>query len=464
MKKHIFKTIFIGCSVLCGTMLSAQGEPAVMVSEVIQIDETGARQYIGRLDAIKDATIPARVSGELMKCNFKEGDSVEAGTVLFELDDTIYQANRESAEAQVKQAKAQITQADALIVQAEAQITQAKAQITQANAQIEQANAQMQQANANKKYADGEFQRADDLRNVESQRNLDVATRDKALADAQIAAAKAQIAAANAAKATAEGNLKAAEASKATAVASKEAANATLASAKAALKNAETNLSYTKIKAPFSGKIGKATFSVGNYVTPSSGSLAQLTQINPVYVRFAISEPDYLKFVTEAFAKETDKSVKKNATELLKDYLSVYIVLSDRSPYDQPATITILDNKIDRSTGTLMVWATIDNSNYKLTPGAIVTVQVTKKVPEKKSAVPISAIQISQQGQFVWVLNPASNEVMPMPVKPGEIIGAHQIVSGLMPGQHVVVNGMHKIIPTPGKPSKVKPVYAPAAK
>lgn len=449
MKKTFFKTVIVACAAFSGAMLSAQGVANVVVSDVIELNETGMRQYIGRLDAINDATIPARVSGELMKCNFKEGDTVNKGDVLFELDDSIYLAARESAAAQVKQAEAQIEQA-------KAQIEQANAQIEQAEAQMEQAEAQKEQANATKKYADDEYARAEKLKNVEAQKTHDAAARDRALAKAQLAAADAQIAAAKAAKATAKGNKKAAEASV-------KAAEAALSSAKAALKNAEINLGYTKIKAPFTGKIGKATYSVGNYVTPSSGSLAQLTQVDPVYVRFSISEPDYLQFITDAYTLENDKNTKKNATELLSEYAGVYITLSDRKPYEQPATITIMDNKIDHSTGTLTLWATINNADFKLTPGAIVTVQMTKKVSAKKPAVPISAIQISQQGQFVWVLNPETNEVVPMPVKPGEIIGSHQIVSGLSVGQKIVIDGMHKIIPMPGKAPKVNPVYkAPA--
>ena len=447
MKINLFKSFLVCGATLCGTVLAAQGEPAVLVSDVVEVNETGIRQYIGRLDAINDATIPARVSGELMKCNFTEGEFVEKDAILFELDSEIYQAAYDSAAAQVKQAEAQIKQA-------KAQITQAKAQIAQADAQMKQAEAQIKQAKANKRYADDELTRAEKLKNVEAQKSHDAATRDQALAEAQLAGAEAQIAAAKAAKATAEGNLSAAEAAL-------EAANSALSAALAAQKNAEINLGYTKIKAPFSGKIGKATYSVGNYVTPASGSLAQITQINPVYVRFAISEPDYLNFVAAAANMElaNSGSVKKSAAELLKEYANVHITLSNKMAYDKPATITIVDNKIDRSTGTVMLWATIDNAKNHLTPGALVTVQLTKKIDVRKPAVPISAIQISQQGQFVWVLNPETNEVVPMPVQPGEIIGAHQIVTGLHPGQKVVIDGMHKIIPTPGKTPKVKPVY-----
>ncbi len=433
MKMNILKSFLVCGAALCGTVLPAQGVPAVLVSDVTEVNETGIRQYIGRLDAIHDAAIPARVSGELLKCNFKEGDFVRKDAVLFELDDSIYQAAYNSAEAQVAQANAQISQATA--------------QIKQANAQIAQANAQIKQAIATKKYADDELVRAEMLKNVEAQKSHDAAVRDQALAEAQLAGVEAQIAAANAAKATAEGQL--------------EAAKAALSAAKAALKNAAINLGYTKIKAPFSGKIGKATYSVGNYVTPNSGSLAQITQINPIYVRFSISEPDYLNFIAAAAGMEKAKSgsTKKSAAELLKEYAGVYITLSNKAKYDKPADITIVDNKIDRSTGTMMLWATLDNSEYQLTPGALVTVQMTRKTEAKKPAVPISAIQISPQGQFVWVLNPATNEVTSTPVKPGEIVGAYQIVSGVTPGQKIVVDGMHKIIAIPGQTPKVVPTY-----
>ena len=214
MKMNIFKTFLVCGAALCSTALAAQDVPAVLVSDVVEVSETNLRQYIGRLDAINDATIPARVSGELVKCNFKEGDFVQKDAILFELDDAVYRAAYESAEAQVKQAEAQI-----------------------------------KQANANKKYATDEFARAEKLKDVDARKAHDAATRDLALAEAQFAAAEAQIASANAAKATAEGNLNAAEAAF-------EAAKSTLAAAKAALKSAEINLSYTKIKAPFSGKIG----------------------------------------------------------------------------------------------------------------------------------------------------------------------------------------------------------------
>lgn len=414
---RLVKTLFFSCAALSGASLAAQGAPpAVTVTEVIELQETGIRTYIGRLDAMEDVTLPARVSGKIMKYHFKEGDFVKKGDLLIELEDDTYVAAVASAAAQLSQA--------------DAQIKQAEAQIKQAQAQIKQAHAQVKQAEANLKYAKDAFDRADKLREVDAEKAHDAAVRDLNLAEAQKSAAEGALAAANAAKAAAEGNLAAAHAAK--------------ASAAAALKNAQINLSYTKITAPFDGKIGKTTYSVGNYVTPSSGSLAQLTQFDPIYVKFAISEPDLIR----GFG--TVEALKKDAL--------VRIKLSDNSLYAATATITITDNKIDQSTGTLMLWAKIDNKDLRLTPGAVVEVLLSRKVQEKKPAVPISAIQISPKGQFVYVLNPANNQVFATPVVPGEIIGGMQIVNGLTPGQIIVIDGMHKIIPIPGQPSIVTPV------
>ena len=67
-------------------------------------------------------------------------------------------------------------------------------------------------------------------------------------------------------------------------------------SSEAALEKAKLNLSYTTIDAPFSGRIGKVSFDVGNIVNPQSGALAQLTDIDPIYVSFQVEESDYISY------------------------------------------------------------------------------------------------------------------------------------------------------------------------
>ncbi len=387
------KVKFTSAMILAGVLftavsLSAQQAPAVNVDTVTEAMETGTKKYIGKLTAIQDVALPARVSGKLLNCYFKEGGFVKKGDLLMQLEDTTYIAAQKAAQAQLMQAEAQMKQAEA----------------------------QMKQAEATLIYAEKNFKREKSLTDVNAQKEFDAAQRDYNTATANKAAAAASMAAATASKAAAE----------------------------AALLDANNNLSYTKIYADFPGKIGKATYSVGNYVTPSSGSLAQLVQFDPIYVRFAISEPDFMS----AFG---------DTNNLKKDGV-VRIRMANRELYPLTAKITIVDNKIDDRTGTITLWATMDNKDLVLTPGAIVDVLLSRASAVKKPAVPVSAIQTAKDGQFVWVLDEKTNIVSKQPVVAGEIIGSRQIVSGVTPGQVVVTDGMHKIIQMPGVPAAVSPV------
>lgn len=416
-----------------------------------------------------------------------EGQFVKKGDLLIKLEDTTYVAARDAARAQKEQAKAQIEQAKTQDLQADAQIEQANAQDLQANAQIEQANAQIEQANAQiaqanaliaqanaqikqaeaaQKYATENYERENKLKKISAEKTLEAATRDrdqaeaalaaarsqKAAADGQLAAAKAQLAAAKgqvasakAAKAQAKAAMSAAKATKVSAKAAKAAAEAQLSAADAALTDAENNLSYTLIKADFDGKIGKFTYSVGNYVTPNSGALAQLTLFDPIYVTFSIGERDFL-------------TIYGSVDDLVKNSV-VRVRLSDGREYSEPAVIQIPDNKIDSQTGTIKLWARLKNNDMKLTPGSLVEVILTKKIEEEFPAVPVNAVQISRQGQYVWVVA-ADNSVSARPVETGSTLGSWRVITSksVAVGETVVSAGAHKIIPVPNAKLMITPV------
>lgn len=442
-----------GSMLLAAASVSAQGgkaappAPMVEVAKVVSINEDYARKYPAQMVSVRDVALPARVSGKIeyiiRKCNecgnvFNLGDTVckkcgkgtiekgitlegqfvKKGDLLIKLEDTTYRAARDSAKAQTEQAQAQIKQAEAAL-----------------------------------KYAQDNYEREDNLRKVSAKKELDAAIRDRDHAIAVMAAAKGQLASAKAAKAQAKAAKSAANATKASAEASMSAAKAQFAAASAALIDAENNLSYTRILADFDGKIGKVAFSVGNYVTPNSGALAQLTQFDPIYVTFAISEQDYL-------------TIYGSIENLQKDAV-VRIRLSDakRSIYPEIAPVWIVDNKIDSRTGTIKIWARLNNKDLNLTPGGLVDALLSKRVGKEFPAVPVNAIQISRQGQFVWVLNEADNSVFQQPVTAGSTIGDLRVItSGLSAGQTVISAGAHKIIPIPGMKLFVNPITRGAAK
>lgn len=208
---------------------------------------------------------------------------------------------------------------------------------------------------------------------------------------------------------------------------------AKVAGAEADLLDANNNLSYCKIYAPISGRIGRVTYTQGNYVTPSSDKLADIVQTSPVYVNFAISERDYLSLFGNA--------------ETLKESGKIRLLLSDGSEYKNPGKVTFIDNKVDAGTNTLTVWATFDNPNGLLIPGGYVTVVLSRVVTNAFPAVRLSAVMTNDKGNFIYIVD-KDNKVVPRQVETGPLVGSMQLLrSGAKPGETVIVGGTNKVRP-----------------
>lgn len=196
---------------------------------------------------------------------------------------------------------------------------------------------------------------------------------------------------------------------------------------------AKTNLSYANIAAPVSGRIGKSAFTVGNYLTLSSGALATIVQTAPIYVSFAISEQDMVALFENA------EGMKKSAV--------IRVRTADRNLYGETGRVTLVDNRVESGTGTVKVWATFENKDNGLLPGALVDVVITKAEETEVPAVPATAVLTTAEGHAVYVIGPG-NVVVPRPVKLGELVGNTQgIAEGLRPGEPVIVDGTHKVRP-----------------
>lgn len=212
-----------------------------------------------------------------------------------------------------------------------------------------------------------------------------------------------------------------------------EISKAKLASAEATQLDAENELSYTKIYAPIAGRISKATYTCGNYVTPLSNPLANIVSVDPIYLRFAISERDYLDLF--------------GSLERMRDNADVKLQLSNHQLYRHEGRVTLIDNRIDSKTGTLTVWATIANPELLLTPGAYTTVLLSRKDAVVKPVTKLSAMMTDQMSNYVYVVND-KNMIERRNVRPGAARGADQFIeSGLRGGELVVVDGTHKTAP-----------------
>jgi membrane fusion protein (multidrug efflux system) len=220
------------------------------------------------------------------------------------------------------------------------------------------------------------------------------------------------------------------------ATAKKMECDASVLGAQAKLDMAKLNLSYTEIKAPFDGRIGLATYSVGNLVGPESGMLADIARIDPARVQYNLSEVDLLDIIRY---KDT---VKQNL-------LDVRLFFQDGKQYDYSGEITFWNNQINPSTGTLLMQATFPNPDSLLLPGMYVKVRVGLKEVTKAVMIPRNAIIEDQSGKYVLVVN-KSDVVERRKI----VLSADQnddlevgLASGVEAGEMVIVDGIQKVRP-----------------
>ena len=325
--------------------------PHVSVGIVAEAEETVAKRYTGNVATKSSVDLLARVSGELLRVGFEEGDVVHEGQVLYELDTIPY-------EAAVKNAEAGVAECEARLV-----------------------------------YTELTFKRAEGLH-------------------AQKAASKEDVD-------RAESEYK--------------AARAALLASEAVLVTARDNLEKTRIRAPIRGKIGQTRYTVGNYLTPESGILATINQLEPLRVVFAIANKDFL----EMFGSEA----------ALRDNASIRIRLADRSVYEHEGRVAFLDNQASRKTDAIRIFSEFANPAGKLVPGSTVTVLLDTRSGVRRPAILPSAVMRDAQSTYVYVVN-ADNRVERREVVLGiAAAGTQFIQSGLVPGETVITDGMHKATP-----------------
>ncbi len=199
----------------------------------------------------------------------------------------------------------------------------------------------------------------------------------------------------------------------------------------AAVANAELNLSYCTIKAPIDGRIGMVALTKGNLVTPSTGTLATINQLDPIRVVFSVASDSPI-----LAAAQTSPDASKFAISL---------DLPSGAPYPIKGHIAFLDNQVETNTGTVNVYADFANPQGLLLPGAYVEVETAPSAPVNAVMVPVAAVETQANGSFVLVLGPG-NKINQVNVTLGDQIEQNYVVkSGLVAGQKVVVDGIQKV-------------------
>ncbi|TWO80784.1 efflux RND transporter periplasmic adaptor subunit [Denitratisoma oestradiolicum] len=225
-----------------------------------------------------------------------------------------------------------------------------------------------------------------------------------------------------------------------------EDATSNQAIAQAALRQAELNLSYTTVTAPEAGIAGRAVKSEGNLIgTGNDSLLTSLHQINPLWVRFGLSDSDIARI--------------PGGRLIAKSVASVELVLPDGSVHPHKGRINFLSAQMDPVLGTRQMRAEFDNPDGLLLPGQFVRVRLATGTRDGVFLVPQAAVVQAAQGTLVMVAN-AENKVEPRPVQTGDWHGRDWVIlGGLKAGDQVIVDNILKL--RPNAPVKPHPPEAP---
>lgn len=214
---------------------------------------------------------------------------------------------------------------------------------------------------------------------------------------------------------------------------------ALLDAARQKLALAKVNLSYTSIKSPIDGRIGKVNITEGNYVTATSGPLVNISSTDPVYVSFSLRSQDFVKLL--------------RASDKFKD-VQVKVQFENGLEYGKIGKINFVDNKVDQNSGSVQMRATFENPKGWLVPGDYM--KVTLIAPKKVSfmTIPQSCTKgDAMSGYYVWTVE--DNKSVRKDIKVSDAVNNNWIVdSGLTTKDNIVVAGIQNIT-TAGQKVKI---------
>jgi membrane fusion protein (multidrug efflux system) len=344
---------------------AAPPPPQVGVATIEPADVPLTFIYAGRVASYRAVEIRSQVGGVLLKKEFREGDRVKAGQILFRIDQNPY--------------KVALDRTNATLLQSQATLRQAQENLARAE----------------------ELQRRG-------------AGTEKALQDAQ---------------------------------ATRDQGQAAVQLSQADVRNAQLNLDYTTISAPVAGLTSLTTPPEGTLVQAQQTVLTTVTQLDPAYVNYSITDGEYQQF--RALNQSRDKPVDPES-------LNVKLQLGDGKIYEQTGRFEVSSNSINPQTGTLQLRAVFPNPDGAILPGQIVRVIITGISLPKALAVPKAAVSQGPQGPFVYKVE-TNNVAQALPIKLGQDVGDSWVIEdGVKAGDRIVVDGLVRVKPgaavTPAAP------------
>jgi multidrug efflux system membrane fusion protein len=196
--------------------------------------------------------------------------------------------------------------------------------------------------------------------------------------------------------------------------------------------NARVQLSYATIRAPISGRTGSLAVTGGNLVRANdTAAMVTITQTAPIYVTFSVPEQDLQRIRQYAGASS----------------LSASVVIPGDDANPAQGRLSLVDNTVDVTTGTVRLKATFENGDRRLYPGQFVNVVLTLGTESQALLVPSQAVQVGQDKSFVYVVKPDMTAEV-RTVKPGAQVDNMTVIDdGLKPGEQVVTDGQLRLVP-----------------
>jgi membrane fusion protein (multidrug efflux system) len=222
------------------------------------------------------------------------------------------------------------------------------------------------------------------------------------------------------------------------AIAAERNAAAALQSARAAVDSAEIQLGYTKIHSPIEGLVGKTEVKPGNLVGRGTSTLlTTVSEVNPISVRFSISEKEYLAWKRR---RGSDDERSRNASEDLFE-----LILADGTYHNYRGRVSFADRQVDPKTGTLLLQVNFPNPDRLVRPGQFGRVRFAVETVTNAVLVPQRAVSELQATYSVFVVS-ADRKAEFRKVSPGARVGTFYVIQeGLQPGENIVIEGIQKL-------------------
>ena len=220
-------------------------------------------------------------------------------------------------------------------------------------------------------------------------------------------------------------------------LANREAMRSQVAAMKASVSNAELNVNWTKVYSPIDGIAGVSNSQIGDLVGTGT-KMVTVSQVNPIWAYFNVSESLFLKFAPQVTAFISGKRNPRQAVQ-------VEFIEANDEPYPERGRIIYVNRQVGTETGTIQMAAEFPNPGAALRPGGFGRVRI--KIGDNPSAllVPQPAV-IEVQSEYQVILLTPDNKATFRVVKVGERVGPNWVItSGLKPGERVVVEGIQRV-------------------